>query len=106
MEDNKYNNFCIYKIQYKDDLTNLYIGSTTNFKRRMYQHKKNSNNFKKKTTLYKYIRSLGGSNNFIFEKVLEYPCKNRTEGLAKEKEYIELLDAKLNTIMLPNKKTT
>lgn len=102
MEKNKYDNFCIYKIQYKEDVSNLYIGSTTNYKRRMYQHKKNSNNFKKKNTLYKYIRSLGGSNNFIFEKIIDYPCKDRTEGLAKEKEYIKIMNANLNDILYKN----
>ena len=62
---NKYDNFCIYKIHHKDDDKTLYIGSTTNYKRRVLQHKKNSKNFKKKTTLYKYSRALGGFENFI-----------------------------------------
>jgi predicted GIY-YIG superfamily endonuclease len=102
---NKYDNFCIYKIHHKDDDKTLYIGSTTNYKRRVFQHKKNSTNFRKKTALYKYIRALGGFDNFIMSKVMDYPCKTRGEGLIKERELIELMKANLNTIMMPKTKT-
>lgn len=98
---NKYDNFCIYKIHHKDDDKTLYIGSTTNYKRRVFQHKKNSKNYRKKTTLYKYIRALGGFDNFIMEKVIDYPCETRGEGLKKEKELIAEMKANLNSIMLP-----
>jgi hypothetical protein len=98
--DNKYDNFCIYKIQLKDDEKTLYIGSTTNYKRRILQHKKNSCNFKKKSALYQYIRALGGYNNFTFEKILDYPCKSRSEGIIKEKELINSMNANLNSVMI------
>ena len=95
--------FCIYKIVPIHDCKALYIGSTTNFKRRLSQHKKNSTNKFKKEFLYKYIRAMGGFDNFIMEKVIDYPCETRQEGIKKEKELIESLNANLNSIMLPKK---
>jgi len=102
--DNKYDNFCIYKIQLKNDDKTLYIGSTTNYKRRIFQHKKNAKSFRKKSALYQYIRALGGVDNFIFEKVLDFPCKSRTEGIVKEKELINSMNANLNSVMICKKK--
>jgi len=100
---NKLDTFCIYKIYPKQDCKALYIGSTTNFTRRVYQHKKNSKNTRKKEFLYKYIRAMGGFDNFVIEKVMDYPCETRQEGIKKEKELIESLNANLNSIMLPKK---
>ena len=100
-KDNSLKNFCIYKIIPKQECKALYIGSTTNFKRRKNQHKKNSKNKFKKEVLYEFIRALGGFDNFICEKVLEFPCESREEGLKKEKELIERMNATLNTVMLP-----
>jgi len=100
-KDNSLKNFCIYKIIPKQECKALYIGSTTNFKRRKNQHKKNSKNKFKKEVLYEFIRALGGFDNFICEKVLEFPCESREEGLKKEKELIEKMNATLNTVMLP-----
>ena len=100
-KDNSLKNFCIYKIIPKQECKALYIGSTTNFKRRKNQHKKNSKNKFKKEVLYEFIRALGGFDNFICEKVLEFPCESREEGLKKEKELIERMQATLNTVMLP-----
>jgi predicted GIY-YIG superfamily endonuclease len=103
-KDNSLKNFCIYKIIPKQECKALYIGSTTNFKRRKNQHKKNSKNKFKKEVLYEFIRALGGFDNFICEKVLEFPCETREEGLKKEKELIEKMNATLNTVMLPKTK--
>jgi hypothetical protein len=100
----KYKNFCIYQIYHKDiqdDDNCRYIGSTTNFKRRKYQHKKNVKNKRSKLyncALYVYIRQMGGWDNFIFEKIIDYPCETREQGLLKEKEYIKNKDSILNTI--------
>jgi len=102
----KLDTFCIYKIYPKQDCKALYIGSTTNFTRRSYQHKKNSKNTRKKELLYKYIRAMGGFDNFVIEKVMDYPCETRQEGIKKEKELIESLNANLNSIMLPKKMTS
>jgi hypothetical protein len=94
-------NFCIYTIKPKNEEdTNLYVGSTVNFTRRKSQHKKASTNKRSPTywsMLYRYIRRCGGFDNFIMEKVLDFPCETKHEGLLKEKEYIHTLKATLNT---------
>jgi hypothetical protein len=98
---NTLDTFCLYTIKPKNPTdTNLYVGSTINFARRKSQHKKASTNKRSPTywsMLYRYIRSCGGFDNFIMEKVLDFPCETKHEGLLKEKEYIRTLNATLNT---------
>lgn len=101
MENNKYQKFVIYKIYQKNDNNMVYIGSSLNYKRRKAQHKKNVTNKCGKSywyPLYQYIRKSGGWDNFDMEIYCEYPCKNKIEGLTKEKEIIELLNSPLNAI--------
>jgi len=100
----KYKKFCIYQI-YQKGLENSdncrYIGSTVNFNRRKAQHKKNTTNKRSKlynSSLYVFIRKMGGFDNFICEKIIDYPCESREEGLLKEKEYIQSKNSLLNTI--------
>ena len=97
--ENKYKNFVIYKIYQINDPSMIYIGSTINFKRRKSQHIKNTLNRRKRsynTPLYKYIRGCGGFEKFTIEIVEEYPCDNKQSGLKREKELIDLMNAKLN----------
>lgn len=100
---NPLDNFCLYTIRPKcPNDTNLYIGSTVNFNRRKQQHKKAVTNKRGGTyycILYRYIRKCGGWDNFIMEKVLDYPCETKHEGLLKEKEYIIKHEATLNSVM-------
>ena len=95
--------FCLYTIKpINPDDTNLYIGSTVNFNRRKQQHKKAVTNKRGGTyycILYRYIRKCGGWDNFIMEKILDYPCETKREGLLKEKEYIIKHEATLNSVM-------
>jgi hypothetical protein len=49
--------------------------------------------------LYRYIRKCGGWDNFTMEKILDYPCETKHEGLLKEKEYIIKHEATLNSVM-------
>jgi hypothetical protein len=97
----KLHKFVIYKIYHKDgNIHEIYIGSTVCFSRRKSQHKKNVNNKRKKsyhTKLYKFIRLLGGWDNFIMEIIEEYPCDNMMEGKAKEQYYIDLYKPTLNS---------
>lgn len=99
--ENKFEKFCIYKI-YQENIPDIcYIGSTTNFKARKNQHKKNCyNRVSKKYNypLYQYIRKCGGWDTFTFELVEEYPCKTKAEGLLREKELIKSMNSKLNVI--------
>jgi predicted GIY-YIG superfamily endonuclease len=51
-----YSNCCIYKIEHidKDDL--VYVGHTTNFTKRKYQHKQCCNNEKNKEIIGNYMK--------------------------------------------------
>jgi len=96
---NKYDNFVIYKIYPKDDETNFYIGSTTNFSQRRSQHKKNVNNKSSKKysyPLYQFIRALGGWDKFEMIIIEKYPCKTKQEGLKREKELIDIKGSNIN----------
>jgi len=104
---NGYENFVIYKIYHPDSPDIFYIGSTKKFGSRKSNHKKNCvNRVSKKYhyPLYKYIRELGGWDNFKIEIYLKYPCKTKMEGLLKEQEVIDLLQPKINQIMAIGKK--
>jgi len=100
---NPLNNFCLYSIKPNNpNDTNLYIGSTVNFNRRKQQHKKAVTNKRGGTyycILYRYIRKCGGWDNFTMEKILDYPCETKQQGLLKEKEYIISHKATLNSVM-------
>ena len=100
---NPLDTFCLYSIRpINPNDTNLYIGSTINFNRRKQQHKKASTNKRGGTyycILYRYIRKCGGWDNFTMEKILDYPCETKHEGLLKEKEYIIKHEATLNSVM-------
>jgi hypothetical protein len=100
---NPLDSFCLYTIKpINPNDTNLYIGSTVNFNRRKQQHKKAVTNKRGGTyycILYRYIRKCGGWDNFIMEKILNYPCETKHEGLLKEKEYIIKHEATLNSVL-------
>lgn len=98
-DEDKYKDFLIYKIFETNNPTMLYIGSTINFKRRSFQHKKNTTNKRSKSykyPLYKYIRGCGGFDKFTIEIVEKYPCKTKQDGLRREKELIGIMNANLN----------
>ena len=97
----KYDKFVIYKIYQNDYPDMIYIGSTTNFSQRKSSHKKNINNKTSKKyryPLYQYIRASGGWDNFTIEIVEKFPCESKGQGLTREKECIEIYNAKLNSI--------
>jgi predicted GIY-YIG superfamily endonuclease len=100
---NPLDSFCLYTIRPKcPNDTNLYIGSTVCFNRRKQQHKKAVTNKRGGTyycILYRYIRKCGGWDNFTMEKILDFPCETKQEGLLKEKEYIIKHEATLNSVM-------
>ena len=76
---NKYNNSCIYKI-WKDNF--IYIGSTCNFKKRMYQHKSICNNINSQRhhlKIYQTIRLHGGWDEFEKEIIKHVCCENKKE---------------------------
>jgi predicted GIY-YIG superfamily endonuclease len=98
---NKYNNFIIYKIYQEGKEDMVYIGSTTNFNQRKFNHKKNTTNKrskKYKIKLYQYIRSMGGWDTFRMEIIETNNFESKGEGLLREKELIKEYGAKLNSI--------
>jgi hypothetical protein len=98
-----YSNTVIYKIVCNDlNITECYVGHTTNFIQRKYKHKKNCTNNSNKHNTYNYkiyqtIRTNGGWNNWSMIEVEKYPCNDFNEATARERYWYEQLNAMLNT---------
>jgi len=95
-----YSNSVIYKLYCKDPaITDLYIGSTTNFRRRKYGHKTCCNNEKLKTynlNVYKFIRENGNWDNWDMIQIESCNVDNKRELHLREKYWIETLQSSLN----------
>lgn len=98
-----YSKTCIYKLVHFDDLNdeNIYIGHTTNYNQRFYNHRRNAinkedyihtSNYK----VYQFIRANGGWDNWRMKIIEEYPCKDEQEAKAREKYWKTELKATLN----------
>lgn len=96
----------IYKIKCKDEnISDIYIGHTTNFKQRNKLHKSSCNivtskgyNYK----IYKIIRENGGWDNWNMTIIEECPCKNVNEARDCERYWIEKESTTLN-VSIPNR---
>ena len=97
-----YSNTVIYKIVCNDLLiTDVYVGSTTDFIKRKYLHKSDCNNINRKSyneKKYIIIRANGGWNNWSMIEVEKYPCNDNNEARARERYWFELINANMNTI--------
>ena len=96
----------VYAIINKETNETLYIGSSTNFKRRMISHKSHCNNPKSKDynmNIYKHIRELNGW-DFVKPVILdEYnTCGNRLQLLMREQEYINEFNSCKNSVRSHN----
>jgi hypothetical protein len=96
-----YENACIYEIVCQDvNITERYVGSTTNLIQRRRTHKTNCNNEKSKQYniyVYQFIRENGGFVNWdvvLIEQVID--CKDKQNLHKRERFYIESLKAELN----------
>jgi len=96
-----YSKTIIYKIVCNNlEITDIYVGSTTNFTRRKSQHKHSCNkpnskdyNFK----IYQIIRNNGGwGDNWAMFQIEEFPCANGNESRARERYWYEQFQATLN----------
>ena len=98
-----YSKTVIYKIFCKDsNITDTYIGHTTNFNKRKNQHKHCCYNENKKSynlKVYQYIRNNGGWNNFEMVMIEEYSCNSKLEAEKRERYFIEELKATLNIVI-------
>ena len=96
-----YANTVIYKICCKNtDITDIYVGHTTNIKNRIRHHKNRYNNPKDNhyhLKVYKFIRNNGGWDNWNIIVLEEYPCNSRSDAIIRERELYETLKATLNT---------
>jgi hypothetical protein len=97
-----YQNTVIYKIVCNDlNVKDVYVGHTTNFTKRKYQHKyktvyKKGHSYEYK--IYKTIRQYGGFENWSMIEIEKYPCNDKLSASKKERYYYELLNANLNTL--------
>ena len=97
-----YANTVIYKIVCNDlSITELYVGSTTDFVRRRHNHKHNTtyvNGHSYNNKVYKIIRENGGFSNWSMIEIEKYPCADVNEARAKEREWFETLNSRLNMV--------
>lgn len=90
----------IYKIVCFDtNITDCYVGSTTNFIKRKNQHKSCCNNPNSKQhnlKVYDFIRSHGNWDNFQMLQIEPYSCSNKREAEHREEHWRKELGATLN----------
>jgi hypothetical protein len=98
-----YSKTIIYQICCLDtSITDIYIGQTTSFINRKYNHKTHCNNqngplYNKR--LYKFIRENGGWVNWKMVQIEEYHCNNKREAEARETYWMKELKSSLNTTL-------
>ena len=97
-----YSKTIIYKIVCNDlNVKDLYVGHTTDFTKRKYQHKNNSiNENRKHYTIqsYDFIRKNGGWCNWSMIEIEKFPCNDGNEAKARERYWVETLNSLLNSI--------
>ena len=100
--DIDYSNTIFYKISCKDtNITDLYIGHTTNFVQRKYAHKQSCINPKYANyncKVYNVIRQNGCWDNWRMDIIAYHDCKDLHAARKKEQEYFILYNATLNSI--------
>jgi len=102
-----YSKSIIYKLCCKNPtIEEIYIGSTTNMRKRKSNHKTdchNENTFYKKYNCYKYefIRNNGGFENWDMIMIEEYNCNSKRELEKRERYWIDELKPVLNTVKKP-----
>jgi group I intron endonuclease len=95
-----FNNMLMYKIVCNDlNITDIYVGSTTNFRIRKNRHKSVCCNEKSKNhhlKVYRFIRENGGWDNFLMVEIEKFPCNDSNEAHTRERYWIENLNSTLN----------
>ncbi|RZK47944.1 MAG: hypothetical protein EOO99_11875 [Pedobacter sp.] len=95
-----YSNTIIYKLVCKDpDVTDVYVGSTTNFTKRKNVHKSDCHNSASKkynVYVYQFIRKNKGFSNWDMVEVKRVNCKDKLEASKHERRWLEKLGATLN----------
>ena len=95
-----FENCIIYKLVCLDTTyPEVYVGSTTCFKQRKFQHKSDCNNENAKSynyKVYQYVREHGGFDNFTMIEIEKYACENNRQLEAREEYFRKELHATLN----------
>ena len=98
-----YQKTIIYKIVCDNlNITDIYVGATTDMIRRKAGHKKccnNPNNKHYNFKIYQSMRKNGGFNNWKMLEVEKYPCNNKAESAVRERYWLEFLSANLNKLI-------
>tara|TARA_B100000497_G_scaffold119748_1_gene147450 strand:+ start:702 stop:1184 length:483 start_codon:yes stop_codon:yes gene_type:complete len=96
----------IYKLCCKNpEITDIYVGSSTNFLNRKSAHRRQSlKPYDKKydQLKYRFIREHGGFENWDMIVIEDYPCETKRQLETRERFYIEDLKASLN-ITIPTR---
>ena len=96
-----YDNTSVCKICCKDlNIKEIHVGQTTDFIRRESSHKiccLNEKTCGYNRRVYKFIRENGGWENWDMVLIEKCKCENKLYALKKEREYIEQLEATLNS---------
>jgi hypothetical protein len=104
-----YSNTIIYKICCNDpNITDVYVGHTTNFTKRKGHHKNSCNNENSvgyNLYIYQFIRKNGGWLNWSMIELEKINCIDVNEACKNERRYFELLGATLN-IKVPSRTPT
>ena len=103
MRNIDYSNTIFYKIYCKNlEISDIYIGHTTNFVTRQHGHKQsctNERNIGYNTKVYQFIREHGGWDNWKMEIVGYKCCKNMREACEEEQRYYNEYNATLNSVL-------
>lgn len=81
-------------------ITSCYVGNTSNFRQRKYQHKNCCNDPKSKKynqLLYTTIRANGGFDNWKMVEILSKICLSKIDAVTNEQNYIDALATGMNT---------
>ena len=101
-----YANSSVYKLLKQDDYdnTNIYIGSTTNFRGRKNCHKNSciTDNPKYNIKVYQFIRDNGGWEQWTMIQLEAFPCETKKELETRERYWIEQMKPVLNC-MIPTR---
>ena len=96
-----YSKTSFYKLECKDpNVTEIYVGSTTNFDKRKYDHKRkcinNSGIIEWNLPVYCFMRLNGGWDNWNMFEIDEVDCRSKRHKNQIEAKYIRELGATLN----------
>ena len=90
-----YSKIIIYKIQHNTNPELVYVGHTTNYVRRKWEHGNGIKN-KPEYPLYKKIIEHGGWDAFCMSPIMKFPCETKIQAEIQEEKCRVELKATLN----------